>query len=242
MNNIKNIILEILKESNGVYKHDTSYFDDKNEKISRETEFNTYGVDDELTILFKKNIDITTVKEFLKIFNDARKKIENKFKLKLGSQYQDPDASYKIWFGKNVVFDDNEHSQVSAEYVRGYAEHSPNDSFYFNLPKVKSLYDDSKNAWIPNPDYKLNRSRMYNVNKIEDIIIHEIAHALYFQQPKENRQQWLKYYDDGGWGNATSLYGQESATELFAETIVDIINDEKHKITDDLLQIFNFKK
>jgi hypothetical protein len=221
-------------------KHDASYYDESNTRIPKEIEFNKLGVDDELTIYFKDNVDKDTITEFLKEFNSARKKIENRFKLKLGRQYKDPDAQYNIFFGKNIVFDDTYNGYSSAEYIRGYAQHSPTDSFYFNLPKVKELYDMAKKDWIPNPNYKANKSRSYNINKIEDIIIHEIAHALYFQQPTSKRKQWEEYFNQEGWQNATSFYGQENDQEMFAETIVDLINGESNQAVSDLVEIFNF--
>jgi hypothetical protein len=237
---IATTIREYLNEQNDKLKHDASYYDDYGKKIKKEIEFNKHSVDDELTVYYSNAVDVDTIKTFLSSFSDARKKIENRFKLKLGREYKDPDASYKIYFGKNVVLDNNPNFATSAEFIRGYAGHSPSDSFYFNLPRVKSIYDDAKKKWIPNPNYKENKSRTYNINKIEDLITHEIAHALYFQQPLINRKEWKKYYDNGGWENATSLYGQENEGELFAETVVDIINNEEHQITKDLIRIFNF--
>jgi len=237
---IATTIREYLNEQNDKLKHDASYYDDYGKKIKKEIEFNKHSVDDELTVYYSNDVDVDTIKTFLSSFSDVRKKIENRFKLKLGREYKDPDASYKIYFGKNVVLDNNPNFATSAEFIRGYAEHSPSDSFYFNLPRVKSIYDDSKKNWIPDPNYKENKSRTYNINKIEDLITHEIAHALYFQQPLINRKEWKKYYDNGGWENATSLYGQENEGELFAETVVDIINNEEHQITKDLMCIFNF--
>jgi len=237
---IATTIRECLNEHYEKIKHDASYFDDNGKKILRDVEFNKYGVDDELTIYFKDNVDKNTIKEFLIEFNKARKKIEERFKMKLGREYKDPDANYKIWFGKNIVFDNDDKHLDSAEFVRGDSAHSPRNSFYFNFPKIKSIYDDAKKNWIPDPDYKLNKSRTYNINKIEDLIIHEIAHALYFQQPLIKRKEWKNYFDNGGWENATSLYGQENDGELFAETIVDIINNEEYKITKDLINIFKF--
>ena len=231
---------EYLNEQNDKLKHDASYYDDYGKKIKKEIEFNKHSVDDELTVYYSNDVDVDTINTFLSSFSDARKKIENRFKLKLGREYKDPDALYKIYFGKNVVLDNNPNFATSAEFIRGYAEHSPSDSFYFNLPRVKSIYDDAKKNWIPDPNYKENKSRTYNINKIEDLITHEIAHALYFQQPLINRKEWKKYYDNGGWENATSLYGQENEGELFAETVVDIINNEEHQITKDLIRIFNF--
>jgi hypothetical protein len=201
-------------------------------------DWNKHSVDDELTVYYKDNVDPNLVKDFLISFNNARKKIENNFKLKLGREYKDPDASYNIWFGKNIVFDNDKKFKRSAEYVRTEAEHAPEKSFYFNLPVFDETLDFSKQEWIPNPTNK--RQRAFNANKIEDLITHEIAHALYFLQPMEYRKRWQKYYDDGGWENATSLYGQESSTEMFAETIVDIINNEEHQITKDLKNIFHF--
>jgi hypothetical protein len=232
-------IREYLNEQEKL-KHDASYYDNDGKKIKKEIEFNKHSVDDEITVYYGDNVDVNTINDFLNSFNVARKNIENRFKLKLGREYKDPDASYKIYFGKNVVLDNNPNFAISAEFIRGYAEHSPTDSFYFNLPKVKTIYNDAKKDWIPDPSYKENKSRTYNINKIEDIITHEIAHALYFQQPLIKRKEWKKYYDDGGWENATSLYGQENEGELFAETIVDIINNEEHQITKDLIRIFNF--
>lgn len=231
---------EFLSEQNDKLKHDVSYFDDYGRKTKKQIEFNKHSVDDELTVYYSDNVDFNTIKNFLISFNNARKKVENRFKLKLGREYKDPDASYKIFFGRNIVLDNNPDFITSAEFIRGYAEHSPSDSFYFNLPRVKSIYDDAKKDWIPDPNYKQQKSRTYNISKIEDLITHEIAHALYFQQPLINRKEWIKYYDDGGWEKATSLYGQENHFELFAETIVDIINDEEHEITKDLMRIFNF--
>jgi len=237
---IATTIREYLNEQNDKLKHDASYYDDYGKKIKKEIEFNKHSVDDELTVYYSNDVDVDTINTFLSSFSDARKKIENRFKLKLGREYKDPDALYKIYFGKNVVLDNNPNFATSAEFIRGYAEHSPSDSFYFNLPRVKSIYDDAKKNWIPDPNYKENKSRTYNINKIEDLITHEIAHALYFQQPLINRKEWKKYYDNGGWENATSLYGQENEGELFAETVVDIINNEEHQITKDLIRIFNF--
>jgi hypothetical protein len=237
---VKTIIHEYLNEENEKLKHDASYYDDYGKKIKKEIDFNKHSVDDEITIYYSNDVDFSTIKDFLNSFTDARKKIEKRFQLKLGGQYKDPDASYKIYFGRNVVLDDKPNFAISAEFIRGYAEHSPSDSFYFNLPKVKTIYNDAKRDWIPDPNYKENKFRTYNINKIEDIITHEIAHALYFQQPLIKRKKWKKYYDDGGWENATSLYGQENERELFAETIVDIINNEEHQITKDLISIFNF--
>jgi hypothetical protein len=241
---LKKTILSTIREHFNAHSdklsHDSSYYDVSGVKIDKTTEFNKYGIDDELTIYYTDNVDENTIKEFLIKFNNARKNIENRFKLKLGREYKDPDASYKIWFGKNVVLDNNPDFKISAEFIRGQAEHSPSDSFYFNLPMVKSIYDDAKKTWISDPDYRQNRSRTYNISKIEDLITHEIAHALYFQQPSDKRKVWKKYYENGGWENATSLYGQENEGELFAETIVDIINGEEYQITKDLIKIFNF--
>jgi hypothetical protein len=237
---IKESIREYLNEQNEKLKHDASYFDDYGKKIKKEIEFNKFGIDDEITIYYRDNVDLESIKDFLKEFNKARTKIENRFKIKLGRIYKDPDASYDIYFGKNVVFDNNQEHKVSAEFIRVDSEHSPKDSFYFNLPNVKSIYNAAIKDWIPDPNSKLNKSRTYNINKIEDLIIHEIAHALYFQQPLIKRKEWQKYYDNGGWENATSLYGQENEGELFAETVVDITNNEEHQITKDLIRIFNF--
>ena len=237
---IRTTIREYLNEQNERLKHDSSYYDDSGKKVKKEIEFNKHSVDDELTIYYRDEVDVNTIETFLKSFNVARKKIENRFNLKLGRQYKDPDASYKIYFGKNIVLDNDPEFSTSAEFIRVDASHSPSDSFYFNLPRVKKIYDDAKKDWVPYPSYKENRSRPYNINKIEDLITHEIAHSLYFQQPLVNRKEWKKYYDDGGWENATSLYGQENDMEMFAETIVDIINDEDHQITKDLIRIFNF--
>jgi len=183
-------------------------------------------------------------------FNKARKKIEDRFKKKLGRQYKDPDSSYQIWFGQNIVFDnkskdtkrgfDNTYHNPVAEYVRASAAHAPDQSFYFNLAQTDGFVASGKNDWVEKPSSKNLTLRSYNVQKIEDMVIHEIAHALYFQQPIKNRKEWKKYYDDGGWENATSLYGQENDMEMFAENIVDIINNEEHQITQDLIRIFNF--
>lgn len=237
LTNLIRPIIKYIKEDN--LKHDTSYFDDSGKKIKRETEFKKYSVDDGLTVYYKDNVDVDTIKDFLKDFKSARAKIENRFKLKLGRMYKDPDASYEIQFGNNVVFDNDDNQAQAAEYVRVDADHSPSNSFYFNFPKVKAMYDDAIKHWVADPDYKKNTARTYNISKIEDMIVHEIAHALYFQQPLAKRKEWKEYYDNNGWENATSLYGQESDTEMFAETVVDIVNNETHQITKDLLKIFN---
>lgn len=215
-------------------------------------DWNKYGVDDEITVLFKDGISRETIDEFLTAFKNARNKIENLFKLKLGRAYNVDSASYKIWFGKNVVIDNDTTSRTTSsfgsdvparpagEFVRTEAEHSPSDSYYFNIPLMNDTVKQSQKDWIPNPSYKDFRSRTFNVNKVEDLITHEIAHALYFQQPMDRRMEWNKYYDNGGWENASSLYAQESAMEMFAETIVDIVNDENYQITEDLKRIFRF--
>jgi len=246
---IKTTIREYLNEQEKL-KHDASYYDENNKKIQKEIEFTKFGIDDELTIYYADNVDKNLIKSFLNEFNKARKKIEDRFKMKLGREYKDPDASYKIWFGQKIVFDnksldkkrgfDNTYHNPVAEYVRANAAHAPRNSFYFNLAQTDSFVDNAKKDWISNPNYKNLTLRTYNVRALEDMIIHEIAHALYFQQPMIKRKEWKKYYDDGGWENATSMYGQENDMEMFAETIVDIINNEEHQITKDLIHIFNF--
>jgi hypothetical protein len=235
---MKNKKIFFLLEQDNIHYHDASYYDEKGKKINKQKQFIKYAVDDELTIYYTKNVDINNIKAFLKDFKAARKKVEQRFKMKLGTAYKSLDASYFVEFGKHIVFDDDESYEHVAEYVRGQSQHSPENSFYFNLPKINDFYEDAKKNWIQVPSYQNLRS--YNISKIEDIVIHEIAHALYFQQPLEKRKLWKKYYDNGGWQNASSLYGQESDAELFAETVVDLINNEKSKIIDDLVFIFEF--
>lgn len=93
------------------------------------------------------------------------------------------------------------------------------------MDKLTKTFDDNIRD-IFNGDTPL-----YAITNFKDLMVHELGHNLYFELIADESldlAKWQKYFDDIGWKagakgqlrNTPSFFGQEAATELWAESVL----------------------
>jgi hypothetical protein len=113
-----------------------------------------------------------------------------------------------------------------AEYLRTGSAYADPDSMFINLAKRKEIdfAENIKDIAKRGPEWFPSQ----NVTSLKDVIVHEAGHNYYFAYDSRIRRAFSKkWLDEELYYKATSLFGQESASEFFAEAMVSYMRGEK---------------
>jgi hypothetical protein len=170
---------------------------------------------------------------FANSFKDVDKKFSDKLGVKFGDTVAVEGSTSKVPFGKNlrVSAKDYPGSDVVGEYIRtkDYDKGIDGDTLYFNLGQIKKNVDFKDNI----AEIKAGRIPAYNLTNMEDIIAHEAGHNYYFTRSLKERELIRDFYASGdNWKLANSVYGQENASEMYAEAMAGYLRGDRSEVID----------
>jgi hypothetical protein len=176
----------------------------------------------------------------LEILNSAKKSshlFENRFGVKFGDKINFGREYGDLPFVKEIKTINNASANTPlAEYMRVESTYSTGDSLFINLGKVVKEVDFKDNIYsISN-----NKTPLYNVKDMTDVFNHEAAHNFYFGHSIKKIKAFKEVFEKKNlWEIAPSFYGQENASEFFAEAMVNVLRGEKSKATEIITKHFD---
>jgi len=196
---------------------------------------NRWIEENELNVKFARNISDSQKIEFTKSLKTTSDLYSEKINIRLGQKISDNFGNKQ--FGKNWnVINDTNGTKHLGEFIRPSGEE---DRFIINYAR-KNDFDFKGNLY----EIGKGETPLFNITSMEDVMIHEVGHNLYFKTLNNQRLLWKRYFEKEGWkiGNTPSYYGQENHGELFAESIVSKLRGRNigniNKV-DEIFEYFN---
>ena len=145
--------------------------------------------------------------EILNSHKEALSIYEQKLNIKVGDKFVSRLNGQTIEFGGKVEIVAGESPYLARQAqgkVWAYADKPKELGAIF-----KETTREIKSGEIP----------LFTFENQTDVIVHELAHTLENVLPKTHLNKWTKYFDDVGWKEQASFFGQENFMEMWAESV-----------------------
>jgi len=201
------------------------------------SEAEKWATDKNININFAENIKEA---EKLNTYNNIKESsdlFESKFGKSFGSKINFNREYRDIDFVKEIkVISDKTADTPFAEYLRSESNYGKADSLFINLAKGnESGFDFAENI----KELMNGKTPSYNITSLTDVITHEAGHNYYFGNSNKLIKEFRTYYETSDiWKDSVSIYGQENASEFFAESIVSLLRGENKEAVKIITKFF----
>lgn len=180
-----------------------------------------------ISIKFAENITEAERLSTINSIKNSSYQFESKFGKSFGESInmgRNRDLSFVKEF---EVINDKSLNTPIGEYLRSASDYGKADSLFLNLGKLdKTGVDFAENV----KDIIAGRVPSYNITSLNDIITHEASHNYYFGHNIDTIKEFKVMFEKTNiWEKSVSIYGQENASEFFAEAMVSFLRGEKNE-------------
>jgi hypothetical protein len=200
-----------------------------NEFIEAKTikEAEQWASDKNISINFAENITETERLNTINSIKNSSYQFESNYGKSFGESIN-TGRNRDLDFVKEInVINNSSLNTPIGEYLRSASDYGKADSLFLNLGKLdKTGIDFAENI----KDIVAGKTPLYNITSLSDIITHEASHNYYFGHNIDTIKEFRVMFEKTNiWEKSVSIYGQESASEFFAEAMVSLLRGEKNE-------------